>query len=276
MRAEGKAWIGQPTLAQHVRARNAEMFLGDVLATSFFHAGIDVRNLVLAVNHPVRTLCRLVFRGELPKKTYASFPISGPRKLFSAGDSAGIENVNRWLHQVSDREKQNSGHVVFYPLTIDELPLEVILNRDGEEKDPVFRKQDRWDVSQILDQEKLLGSFDALPESIELPRFQTEQVIPLIKEDVRIRDFRLVLQSNQLLVWNPCFDGEETGGVGAEIDCALLHHIPVYIFQDPSHDPDGKILDRYVGKGGSLGGKLSSKLVKDFDDESECLNVVFA
>ena len=253
-RAAGREYKGRPSLMALLDARRDELFLGDVLASNLSSTGQNLTNYAVAVHHPVRVLDRLIFGTSRPKSYYLSFPISGPRRLAAEGDPEGINEVDDFLRCATQFEKNNDSAVCFCPLTIDELPLRAALDASDPDGDLVCLKRgSRWDVRQFYSDESLLTDPDVLPKELNLPRKDVAQAIPLLQWDVRLRDYRLVLQSRNLVVFNPIFDGKKTGGVENEIYCALNHLIPVHIFQDPKRDPEAQAQQAYSGKGGSLG-----------------------
>jgi hypothetical protein len=272
-RAGQLRWRGRPTLAQLLDARRAEIFMGDVLATNLATPGTPLlRNDVLAVLHPARVLDRLVFNGIRPKTIYTSFPITGPRRLARENNSSGIDEVNDFLGRTSDFEKANTSHVFFCPLTIDELPLTNALEQalaqmqtQGNPVDTVeLPRNSRWDINTFYGSSRsdpLLTNPDDLPDRLHIPLEDVKDAVPIIESDVARRDYRLVLQSNRLLVFNPYFQGEQSSGVANEIRCAINHFIPVHIYQDSNHDPEGKARMYFYGKEGSLGSRPSDEYV---------------
>lgn len=258
-RAADHPHVGDLTLEQLVAARRAEILVADIVAS---HIDRPIRNFVLAVRHPARTLAHLLFSPEAPKRVYLSFPISQPRRMLAHGDSTGRDAVNEFLRQAYALERQNPNSVCFCPLTIDELPLldaltdELVakLRRDDEYDLTVsFRLGARWNVSDFLGTDELLTN-DSLPETIELSARELFEVFGLINADVRIRDYRLTRQVSSVAVFSPVMaPGKIARGVDAEIASARDQRIEVNIFQDPRFDPGGLAVARYRSTGGTMG-----------------------
>jgi hypothetical protein len=247
-------WRGRPTLEQLISARRAEIFLGDILARNL-RSDSTLGNYVLAVRHPARTLSRLVFGSRSLLRIYWSFPISEPRRMQSNGDSSGIDEITRFLSHAAAFERENPC-VCFCPLTIDELPLTSLLSTDLPPSETVeFRAELRWNVRDFYGRDEILLSDDtSFPSPLLLRREQVVDVQGMIPADVRTRDYRLVMQSQRLVVFNPFFGGKLSRGVDSEIRCATALAIPVEIYQDPNHDPDNLAKSTFKRSAGALGG----------------------
>lgn len=274
-RAGGFAHVGDPTLEQLVDARRHELLLGDLIAG---HCQTSPKHVVLAVSHPARALHRLLFNSEL-RSVYLSFPISGPRKSKAKDpdDSAGIAEVNAFLQRVNEFEKINSRVVGFCPLTIDEKPLEKLLEDlpNPAPTDVPFSMTNRWQVSDFWGKEILLNSGIKQPDEVSLRVHELRDVVGMINADVRKRDYRLVEQAERLVVFNPLYEGKEPRGVSAEIACAAMRHIPVFIYQDPNHDPLNIARARFATDGGALGRPITQQLTTFVDTLDELLeNIV--
>lgn len=252
-RAHGEDHIGRPTLAQLLAARRAEIFLADIIAA---HVNPPTLNYALAVHHPARTLDRLIFGAATRRKTiYLSFPISGPRRDQGEGDSSGIDGINAFLAAASEFDRASPPAVCFCPLTIDELPLAAECDATADNADEVaFNvRAKRWDVRQFYGSDPLLTVPESHPVEVRIPRQDCEDAVGLIKTDVAVRDYRLVSQASCLVVLNPWYKGNATGGVRNEIRAAMLAMKPVYVYQDPAHDPNGQAVAQLKGSRGSLG-----------------------
>ena len=101
--------------------------------------------------------------------------------------------------------------------------------------------------------ETLLMDERAIPDQVTVPAGQLADAKGLVTADVATRDYRLVLQSKQLIVYNPYFNGTLSKGAYGEIQCAILHRIPVHILQEPAHDPNQEA-SSLKGDAGALGG----------------------
>jgi len=262
-RAKGATFRGVPTLEQLIDARRHETLLGDLLAA---HCGDATEHVVLAVSHPARTLHRLIFNSQL-RPVYLSFPISGPRRSKKKGDDSGIHEVNAFLREASQFEAANSQVVCYCPLTIDEYPLCDLVPSDAERV--TFDTGARWPVRGFWKDEILLNDNVPHPPSVEFEREEVEHVAGMIRADVRKRDYRLVAQSKRLAVFNPWYEGVETKGVKNEIISATMSLKPVFVYQDPRHDPDGYAQRTLKPSGGSLGPAPRSEYItfaKSIDD----------
>jgi len=260
-RAGNLDWRGRPTLEQLITARRSEIFLGDLLARNLRPDGA-LSNYVLAVRHPARTLHRLLFGPQKLARTYWSFPISEPRRMQAAGDLAGINAVDDFLTRGADFERRNPSVCCFCPLMIDELPLIKTAADKGNGEFVDFDLAARWNVRSFWGpDEKLLVDDASLPAQLHLPRQFVRDVAGMIPADVQTRDYRLVMQARQLAVFNPRFNGNESRGVDSEIACATSQTIPVHIFQDPAHDPNGVIRARFKRPAGALGGALGQEYI---------------
>ncbi len=144
--------------------------------------------------------------------------------------------------------------VCFCPLAIDELPLVRSLDAPPHDDNVEFSLRNRWDVRSFWGDSELLLTNDAgLPSSIFLRREDLEDAQGLIESDVRTRDYRLIMQARRLAVFNPLFSGVLAKGVDSEIACAVFHRVPVHIYEDPSHDPNGRAQELFRREPGSLG-----------------------
>lgn len=250
-RASGLGYRGRPTLEQLLDARRTEIFLGDFIAS---HVAPSARHYVLAIQHPARTLYRLMFGRNL-RRIYLSFPITGPRALLLQGDSSGIEEVNSFLRLADDFESRNPHIACFCPLAIDEFPLLEAI-KECETSQLEFKTANRWHISDFCKEPLLVGD---MPETIQIPKEYVSRAAGLIRSDVRLRDYRLVDQSDALAVFNPWFNGKRANGVRNEIALALRHCIPVHIFQDPKHDPENEAMKTLKKEEGSLGDEPGSE-----------------
>lgn len=227
--------------------RNIEILLTDFLAQELIRKKEQypeesvhlpfIKSPVLAVRHPPQTLYRLLFQPEIPR-IYASFPISRPRE---GGASDGrsskekMDEINRF------RDMLHESFCVFDPLTIDERPLQVLFENAGQDDQSVIclKPEHRW---RIPAEKTLLGE-----EYIDILEFQKDDIkdiaAPLPKQKSEIdraieeRDFRLIDQSDCVVVYRPTFEtGIYTGGTKAEIEYAKRTGKPIYVIDDPDED----------------------------------------
>jgi hypothetical protein len=270
-RAGDLAYIGQPTPLQLLDARHAELLVGDLICRHLkLCRGRSIPNWLVATRHPARVLNRLLFsEPERLLPIYLSFPISDPRRLASNGDSSGVREVNAFLQQAAAVERQNPRVVCFCPVTIDELPWLACL-RDGSQpdEDVVFETSNRWNVADFYGNTEILMA-EGQPTQIMIKDSELRASEGMIRGDVAVRDYRLIKQSQRIVVFNPCFQGNLSSGVDNEITFALSLYLPVHIYQDPTHDPAGAARQRYKGQVGSLGGRPLSDRVTFHDSITE-------
>lgn len=248
-RAQGADYFGRPSLEQLIEVRRVELIVGDQIAAI---AGPNCRHFALAMSHPIDCLSRLAYAPK-PTVVYTCIPITGPREMEAQGDLSGIEEINSFLKEVIDTQlSDNTGSLVMIcPLTIDELPFRgafaaekskalgsgVGLRDFLKNTDFTFdRDKLRWPLSGVWSDPMTLGVDKQYQKAI--PALLVENVTGLIYTDVGLRDFRLVAQSDCLLVYNPCFREDKISrSVKQEITDASSDSKPVFAFQDPAKDP---------------------------------------
>lgn len=293
-RAGRQEYIGKPTLEQLLQGRRSEILIGDLLAKQTTEDSYPP-HYVISVWHPARVLDRIIFRRPLAT-AYMSFPISKPRKLKSAGDISGEEEINGVLKRVSEFESHNHDIAFFCPLTIDEYPLlnAPRIDKNGnlvaklEDKVKYFRAfqmNNRWNVRDFYGNATTLLSNDReLPKAINVEFIgkddEVSNVKGMIRTDVGIRDYRMIRQSDFLVVINPFFKtvGGEfkfAKGVRNEIEYAqkLKRGVPIIIYQNPAHDPDGLIFEHLERGSGHVGGaSYGSEYISIYNDLETFLN----
>ncbi len=261
-RARSLDYRGRPTLQDLLEARRSETFMGDLLAS---HCRPPARHYLVSIRHPARMLNRLLYHGQA-YRIYLGFPISTPRHLLDTGDSRGEDDVNGFLGRMYDFEAQHDNVCLFCPLGIDELPLVKCFERSQVSKGQalVFSiKTMRWDSKQFLGDTQLLMDLSTVPDEVVIPATQVAEARGLIRADVAFRDYRLVRQSDHLIVFNPFYreDFEKAPsladdicrGVRNEIAMALQKPKPVWIYQDSKHDPNRFADQLWKPEPGSLG-----------------------
>ncbi len=239
-RAGSKTFVGLPTPEQLLSARRSEIFLGDIMANAR-KAG-KARHFVLAVQHPAIVGYRLLTESTGLKKVYLSFPISDPRIMMKQNhDRAGINEINSFLKKAHSYQNNVDNKVAFFcPLTIDELPLvESLKGVPATRKEVVFKMNTRWSVRDFYEKTLLMSA--PIVADMTFPRGKIEECCGLITNDVSTRDYRLIIQSDHLAVFNPVFNGKMSNGVKREIRFAAFNRIPVYIYQDKAHGSKHKV-----------------------------------
>lgn len=265
-------WYGTPTLLQLVQGRGAEILIGDLIARE-----LGLTNFVLSVAHPARVLNRYLFSGHRPWTVYLSFPISGPRKRLP--DVSGVDELSSLLRRAGDLERGRPDVICLCPLAVDELPLldfdpQQVYKQDVEGEDEPVRYVDfdpgarRWDVRSFWPDDVLLSP---PPTSIvTVPVGQIEAADGGIRDDVAVRDYRLLAQSRALAVFNPQYDGARPRGVRDEIEQAQTTARPVLIYQDPKYDPEGTVRAEYQTRG-SMGESRRRRFSRVSSDAGEML-----
>jgi hypothetical protein len=278
-RAQGEFHKGRPTLEQLIMARRTEQLLGDMLT---LQTGGHAKHLVLAASHPRRTLGSYLFTAK--KVVYLSFPISRPREmLLEEGNPSGIGAVDGFLNEVYQYQAAHADIVFVNPLAIDELQLLEVLgdetaSADAEDgpnrtvKGVQFSLDRRWDMAAFWPPGESLSP-GPLPEANRRPlvRSQVEEAAGLIRTDVGWRDFRLVMQADALAVFCPVMARDRLSrGVEAEIIAAISEAKPVYVYQDPKLDPNGKLLE-WIGKPGTMASDQKQQWVVTVGSVTEML-----
>jgi hypothetical protein len=139
-------------LSDLLRWRQIEIMMTDILAQRTIAPAIKRENPVLypferspavAIRHPVSMIYSYLFEPDR-LRVYASFPISEPRRRFLAqGTDEPIREVNRF------RRALRKWFTVFDPVTIDEIPLQSVLN--------LHQSASRNMIADVLGKELLAG-----------------------------------------------------------------------------------------------------------------------
>ncbi len=263
LRARGLKAKGMPTLEQLIVARRAETVVGDQIAqqTNVIVRNHEevycadegcVKNYVVAVGHPVSLLHRLVYAKELTT-VYLSHPISEPRRMSDEEDDpTGLDDVNEYLRKIVEFERNTPKLAVFYPATIDELPLVKLICaprsfafHDKEWRwrpvDPsslpetlTFHSSSRWDLRAVFGEDDLLREQADGPD-IEIPTEQVSQAAGSLVADVGWRDTTLIGQSDKVGACCPLFNNrkEISGGMWSEMEHAVWLGKFVHCMQVP-------------------------------------------
>ena len=270
-RAAGFPYKGEPTLAQLLETRRAEIFLGELISKQVEGSDEPIPYYVVSTWHPARILDRLIFNHRNLRIGYMAFPISRPRKAKRAGDPALITELNSYFEKISEFEARHPNVAFFCPLCIDELPLvdneltyqELKKERPGEAVEVVtvcdFQTSLRWAVTDFYKDTTLLTDAHRVPPEIAIPKEQIDLAEGFIRGDVATRDYRLVGQSDFLAVLNPIVPcpGEPdriASGVRNEIHMAMHEGKPIHVYQNPKHDPTGVFRKLYDDPSSSMGG----------------------
>lgn len=203
--------------------RSKETLIARLLANE-----LNLRPYVLAIKHRKRTLFDLIESDER-KKVYISHPISEIRRLrFNENPEAAKVVANISELEVLAEEKI----VGFFPTTIDELRIKN--EKTPAEEKPLYYSEltQRWDQDRYSqDDDSILfirPTYKPKENEQQLWNSQivtTNEVATLLEElakrlltQITNRDYKLVEQSDCLLVYRPCFNGNPSRGVRSEIE----------------------------------------------------------
>lgn len=123
-RANSRAYCGLPSVYQLLASRHQDVLFGDQVALA---CNPPVKNIVLAVGHPIETLAHCVNFPRDHRTVYLSFPIAQPKQLAALGNPRAKQAVSRFLKRAYEIQKSDPKLVLLCPLSIDELPLVSIL-----------------------------------------------------------------------------------------------------------------------------------------------------
>ena len=261
-RAGGEQWKGRPTVEQLLFARRAELIAADQVAYS---VDPPIPHFMVSVAHPCETLANRVYSAN-PTVVYLCFPISAPRDLKKKNDSSGEAEIVRFLSTAYERQHRNPDLVVVCPLGIDELPLLTAMEdehcgtevSEGEENVPAVRfDRDslRWAMGSLWPTNDCLSpEAPSSGERLPIPLAQLRAAAGMIHTDVGWRDYRLVEQAKIgcLAAFNPKFKNRDklSRSVLEEIRFAA-GNCPVYVYQDPAHDPL-EVFESQYPQGGTM------------------------
>lgn len=225
--------------------RNLEIHLTDFLARETVVAqnnpGLDYdpaefpffRSPVVAIRHPPEMLYRLLTEPNGPH-IYTSYPITSTRV-------AHRDEIDRF------RYTMHRHFTVFDPVTIDERPLQNILQayRTSNPTEPAWGRmlalqmEDRWPISadRTLCEEppKVFNNIRA--DELYEVAYPGEGSKSEIDRMIEARDFRLIDQSDCVVVYRPYFRSHTlSGGTKAEVEYAKRTQKPVFLIHDPIND----------------------------------------
>ncbi|MBX3267650.1 MAG: hypothetical protein KF831_13200 [Acidobacteria bacterium] len=208
--------------------RSNETMIARYIASelSGLHEGKAIPHFIFAVKHYLQTLFDLVYRPELPK-VYISHPISEIRRLKREGEDSRADQM---ISSIEELEKFSSGTMVgFLPTTTDELRIDYDLD---EKKEQIFKPSltERWAAKHYAESENRLHipPIESENDQVKLWRDEgdsSDETKTLLREladrigkQITTRDYKLVEQSDCLLVFRPCFNGNPSQGVLNEIE----------------------------------------------------------
>ncbi len=257
--ATGQYQKGRPTLSQLLIGRRHEILISDLIVNFLEDKfGRPHRpHYVLALRHSVETLGRLLY-SKNPKRVYVSFPISTARKRQQQGDSKAMSQVNGLLQEALEFQKRRKNLVLFLPVTMDEMLIKDLADATSSEPaegDTVeLTLSRRWPIPKVLG--PTLRNEVTLPMSIKLPAQQVMTIAGLIHDEIRTHDFRMIDQSQKVLVLSQYCEKERSTGVSAEISYAVTSLTKVEAYQVPDWVPDGMEWRPPSGTGPFAGGRV--------------------
>jgi hypothetical protein len=205
--------------------RSIEMLQAEAVAMNYINENRDVKNYLVAIRHPTDTLYNLVF-AQKPICLYLSFPITNTRNRPECVEE--INDFRRRMQQICFKHKA----VLFDPVTIDELTLEMALQSTGADVVSLQKKM-RWQL-----EPNHLAEEPDWP--IRIPRKEVSEVSGDVENNIKARDFKLMDNSRFIAAYRPHFMGTSIG-VAAEIDYSVMQGRRVYAY-DPPEDRKGSIL----------------------------------
>lgn len=198
----------------------------ETMMSRFLANQLGIKNYVFAVKHSFETFSNLLF--EDLQKAYLSHPITEVRRLQNRGLHEEANKIMSEITEISDR--LSSLFTTFLPTTIDEFRIKNAVSEDGHTKNYYAVLGKRWE-SEIFEKPKdLLYINSGFKDINELWKLNTEEIPKLdeqinnlletlsdiISDQVTVRDYTLVEQSNMLVIYRPIFNGNASGGVFEE------------------------------------------------------------
>lgn len=196
-------------LRELLRWRDTETLMADILGK---HAARRVNSKhypfenspIVAIRHPPSMLYKFLRKRDVPR-VYASFPIGTPRSI---NDNDARQKVMAEIDRF--RSILHDEFTVFDPLTIDEFPLQ-----DVSKKSPsILAAEEQWPISAA---HTLCGEDRG---RMELRADDLEEVVAKLGGDegkneiarqTERRDFRLIDQSDFVIIYRPTYYKEKDG-----------------------------------------------------------------
>lgn len=187
----------------------------------------DCKHYVFAIKHSFETLSNLIY-DNMPS-AYVSHPITEVRRLEKRHEIEEADKIKKEITQISNF--LSSEFVPFLPTTIDEYRIDfeskkiIEKGKPAESKKyfPVLRK--RWEEDWYKRPSNLLyinSGFTDLNELWGNKRSKTfdepinqllTALADIISDQVSVRDYALIEQSEVLVIYRPLFNGNASGGV---------------------------------------------------------------
>ena len=184
---------------------------------------LKAKHYVIAIKHNGDTLRNLI---EYNKPTcYVSHPITYVRKLQAKNQ---IDIANKIINEIHEFEEEiNKNFTAFLPTTIDELRIKKIKGLDNKDR-MITELENRWDEEKYNNPQKMMfrkpekkDEIDPLwnPSNADNEAISTsiEMITRVINMQIDVRDHIMVEQSDVLMVYRPCYDGEVSKGVLEEM-----------------------------------------------------------
>jgi len=262
--ANGQYQKGRPTLSQLLIGRRHEILISDLVVNFLEDKFGRPRkpHYVLALRHSVETLGRLLY-SKNPKRVYVSFPISTPRKRQEQGDSNAMNKVNSLLQEALEFQKRRKNLVLFLPVTMDEMlvtELAGTISSEPAEEDTVeLTLSRRWPIPEVVG--PTLRNEATMPTAIKMPAQQVVSIAGLIDDEIRTHDFRMIDQSQKVLVLSQYCEKEKSRGVSTEIAYAVTSLRKVEAYQVPDWLPNGVKWEPPSGRGPFSEGMVRAEYV---------------
>lgn len=187
---------------------------------------LNIKNYVFAVKHSFDTFSNLIFKSC--HKIYLSHPITEVRRLEKSNKIDEAKKIMNEITEISDRLSYE--FTTFLPTTIDEFRILFKLAEDGETKNYYSVLTKRWEEEIYAKPKDFLyvnsgfSDINALWTTIETEEIKLNEQInhllealsDFISDQVTVRDYTLVEQSDMLVIYRPLFNGNASGGVREE------------------------------------------------------------
>jgi len=187
---------------------------------------LKLAHYAFATKHSLETFSKLIFDNRCNNKVYLSHPITEVRKLERNNRKDEAKKIMKEITEIS--EKLSLEYTTFLPTTIDELRIRFVGTIKEKKFLPALDK--RWENELYNNPEKFLyiksgfedtnklwkSSVDELEECKE--RTFLEVLANTIINQVTVRDYTLVGQSEILVMYRPLFNGSSSVGTQQEFD----------------------------------------------------------
>lgn len=213
-------------------------FLAQELISSKYRKGDNAlffpfeRSPIVAVRHAPVMLYRLLFKPEIVR-IYISFPITEARKQ------------KEYIQEFDEFRARLCEHFTVYdPVTIDELPLQALLENENRQ----LKASDCWPIpaNQTLCGRARNRSYKINIDEIKEITRRTglgAKSQTILERQIENRDLRMIDQSDCIVAYRPMFRGDKkkkrtdfSGGTDAEWSFAETHGKPRFLVHDRKVD----------------------------------------